>query len=61
MTKSADEQNVKQIHKSHNAHLSHIPQCTIQKKNVHIYVLNGALWDMGEVHCGICEMGLTHP
>ena len=23
-------------------------------RNVHISVLNGALWDMGQVHCGIC-------
>ena len=39
-------------------HLSHIPQCTIQNRNVHISVLNSALWDMGQVHCGICEIGL---
>ena len=28
-------------------HLSHIPQCTIQNRNEHISVLNGALWDIG--------------
>ena len=39
-------------------HLFHIPQCTIQNRNVYISVLNGALWDMEQVHCGICEMGL---
>ena len=39
-------------------HLSHIPQCTIQNRNVHISVLNGALWDMKQEHCGICEIGL---
>ena len=39
-------------------HLSHIPQCTIQNRNVHISVLNGALWDMGQMHCGICEFDL---
>ena len=39
-------------------HLSHIPQCTIQNRNVHIPVVNGALWDMGQVHCGIYEIGL---
>ena len=39
-------------------HLFHIPQCTIQNRNVHISVLNGALWDMEQVHCGICEIGL---
>ena len=38
-------------------HLVHIPKCTNQNRNVHISVLNGALWDMGEVHCGICELG----
>ena len=37
-------------------HLSHIPQYTIQNRNVHISVLNGALWDMKQVHCGICEL-----
>ena len=25
-----------------------------------ISVLNGVLWDMGQVHCGICEIGLLH-
>ena len=39
-------------------HLSHIPQCSIQKRNVHISVLNGALWDMEQVHSRICEIGL---
>ena len=39
-------------------HLLHIPQCTIQNSNVHISVLNGALWDMEQVHYGICEIGL---
>ena len=36
-------------------YLSHIPQCTIQNRNVHISVLNGILWDMGQVYCGICK------
>ena len=39
-------------------HLLHIPQCSIQNRNVHISVLNGALWDMEQVHSGICEIGL---
>ena len=39
-------------------HLFHIPQCTIQNRKVHISVLNGALWDMGEEHCGIYEFSL---
>ena len=38
-------------------HLFHIPQCPIQNRNVHISVLNGALWDMEQVHSGICEIG----
>ena len=39
-------------------HQSDIPQCTIRNRNVHISVLSGALWDMGQVQCGICEFGL---
>ena len=39
-------------------HLSHIPQNTIQIRNVYISVLNGALWDMGQVYCVICGFGL---
>ena len=35
-------------------HLSHIPQYTIQNRDV------GVLWDMGQVHCGICEIGLSY-
>ena len=35
-------------------HLFHIPQFPIQK----ISVLNGALWDMGQVHCGSSELGM---
>ena len=38
--------------------LSHIPQRTIHDRNVYISVLNGALWDMGQVHDGKCEIGL---
>ena len=37
-------------------HLFHIPQCSIQNINVHISVLNGALWDMEQEHSGICEI-----
>ena len=36
-------------------HLFHIPQRSIQNKNVHISVTHGALWDMEEVHSGICK------
>ena len=39
-------------------HLFHIPQCTIQNRNVHISVLNGALWYVELVHCGIFETSL---
>ena len=39
-------------------HLFHIPQCTIQNRNVHISILNSALWDMEQMHCGICEVDL---
>ena len=30
-------------------HLPRIPLCTIQNRNAHISVLNGALWDMQQV------------
>ena len=42
-------------------HLFHIPQCSIQNRNVHISVLNGALWDMEQVQPGICELGQLLP
>ena len=38
-------------------HLSHIPHCAIQNRNVHISVLNGASWEMMQVYCGNCENG----
>ena len=38
-------------------HLFHTPQSSIQNRNVHISVLNGGLWDMEQVHSGICEWG----
>ena len=52
-----------------NRTISQIPQCIIQishnapfcNRNVHAYahcVTNGAMWDMGLVHCGICEIAL---
>ena len=37
-------------------HLFHIPQCSTQNRNVHISVLNGAWWNMEQVHSGICEL-----
>ena len=33
-------------------YLNHTPQCSIQNRNAHISVLNGALWDMEQVHSG---------
>ena len=39
-------------------HLFHIPQRSIQNRNVHISVLNGVLCDMKQVHDGIYEIGL---
>ena len=39
-------------------HLFYIPECTIQNRNVHISVLNGAFWDMEQVHTRICEIDL---
>ena len=39
-------------------HLFYIPQSSIQNRNLHIHVLNGALWGMEQVHAGICEIGL---
>ena len=40
-------------------HLLHIPQCSIQNRYVHISVLNGALWDMKQVHSGIFQIGIA--
>ena len=40
-------------------HMFQIPQCSIQNRNVHISVMNGALWDMEQVHSGISEIGQT--
>ena len=39
-------------------HLAHIPQYTIQNRNVHISVVNGMLWDMRQVYCSVCEIDL---
>ena len=47
---------IDQFNKSQNAPAPY-PQCPIQNRNVHISVLNGALWDMKQVHSGICELG----
>ena len=38
-------------------HLFHIPQHTIPSINMHISVLNDALWDMEQVHYGVCKLG----
>ena len=39
-------------------HIHHTPQCTILNKSVHISVLNGALWIMEQVRCGIYEIDI---
>ena len=39
-------------------HLFHIPEYIMQNRNVSISVLNGVLWNMEQVHYGICEIGL---
>ena len=39
-------------------HLPHIPEFSIQMRNVHISVLNGVLWDMRHVQFGVYEIGL---
>ena len=39
-------------------HQFHIPEYSIQNTNVHILVLNGAFWDIEQVHSGICESSL---
>ena len=47
-----------QIHKSHNAH---VPYPTIHHFGTEMCAFlfqSGALWDMGQMHCGICEIGL---
>ena len=45
-----------EYHKCHNAP---VPCPTMhhseQNTNVHISLLNDALWDIGQVHCGICD------
>ena len=37
-------------------HLFHIPQRSIQNRNVHISVMIETLWDTEHVHSGICEI-----
>ena len=39
-------------------HLSHTAQRSIQNRSVHFSVLNVALWNMEQVHSGICEICL---
>ena len=41
--------------------MSNISQYTIQNRNVHISVLNGVLWDMRQVHCGLDECLYSSP
>ena len=38
-------------------HMFHIPQCSIQNRNVHISVLNGALWELDQLGCRLSIIG----
>ena len=40
--------------------LPHIPQYTIQNRNVHICVLDGVFWGAGLVHCGFFKYWSIH-
>ena len=46
-----------QIHKSYNTPVPY-PTMHQSEQKVYISVLNDALWDMGEVYCSICDIGL---
>ena len=37
-------------------HLFRIPHYSIPNRYMHMSLLNGALWDMEQVHSGICEL-----
>ena len=54
---SSSEHKVELIRKSLNAP---VPYTTMYHsgQKMHISVLNGALWDIGLVHCAICEFSL---
>ena len=45
-----------QFHKSQNAHVPYPTMLHSEQKYAHS-VLNGALWDMEQMHYGICELG----
>ena len=42
---------------THNRTISQIPQCPWSISHNAQLKMSGALWDMGQVHCGICELG----
>ena len=46
------------IHKSQNAPVPYPTMLRSELRNVHISILNRALWDMEQVHYGIYEIGL---
>ena len=48
------------IHKSYNSPVPYPTMHHSEQKNVHIFVLNCALWDLGQVHDWICEIGLLN-
>ena len=47
------------IHKSQNAAVPYA-QCSIQNRNMYTSVLNEALWNVEQVHSGICEIGMLY-
>ena len=56
--KPASKCIISQASQGHQLCWCHIPECSIQNRNVHISVLNGTFWDMKQVHFGISENGL---
>ena len=47
---------IEQFHKSQNAPVPYPTILHSEQKCAH-FCLNGALWDMEQVHSGICELG----
>ena len=55
---SFDDVIVYFYYKSHNEHASYPKIHTTQKRNVHISVIYGVWWDMGQAHCELCKICL---
>ena len=47
-----------QSNKSQKSTCPILPQYAIHNRNMHILVTNGVLWNLGEVHRGICDIFL---